>query len=69
MGTKKGIFIGIDQILSLVSSTNSRKIKRYHVSVPKCIVVTVRKKKSWRFSKLNMNTALQVDILRNKCYI
>lgn len=48
MGNKIGTFIGIDQTLSLVQSTDSHKIKQYHVL--NLIAVTVSEWKSRQFS-------------------
>ncbi|MEQ2189988.1 hypothetical protein GOODEAATRI_030921 [Goodea atripinnis] len=58
MGIEFGTFMGTNRMMSVLPSTDSRKIKRYHISVPKRIIVTPREWKSGRFSMLDMNTAL-----------
>ncbi|MEQ2166968.1 hypothetical protein GOODEAATRI_033896 [Goodea atripinnis] len=71
MGTKFGTFIGTDQIPLVLQSTDSHKIKRYHVLVPKRIIVTLREWKSGRFSMPDMNTALhaqQHNDVSSRCY-
>lgn len=42
MGTEFGTFVGIEQIPLAVTCTDLRKIKRFYVSVPKTILVTLR---------------------------
>lgn len=41
MGTEFDTFISTNQILSVLPSTYSRKIKQYHILIPKHIIVTV----------------------------
>ncbi|MEQ2223775.1 hypothetical protein ILYODFUR_000662 [Ilyodon furcidens] len=54
MGTKV-------RILSVLLSTDSRKIKLYPVSPPKHIIMTLREWKSGRFSMPDMSTALHAQ--------
>ncbi|MEQ2170352.1 hypothetical protein GOODEAATRI_034660 [Goodea atripinnis] len=42
-------------------STDSRKVKRYHVSVPERIIVTLREWKSGGFSMPDLNIALHAQ--------
>lgn len=51
-------FTGTDQIVSVVLSTDSHKIKRFHVSVPERILVIVGEWKSRWFSMVDMGMVL-----------